>query len=147
MSNVAKAFRAEIIRLSGKEVKAAVNPLKKSNFALKKSVWELNRKVATLESETKRLLASRTEPQVPKEKIAKARITSKNVRALRTKLGLSQDSFAKLLGVSGQAVYSIEHKEGRRLKLRPATMSHLLLVREMGKREAKKSLEEIDGRR
>jgi DNA-binding transcriptional regulator YiaG len=83
------------------------------------------------------------QPDVSPEEAKKARISSKGIRKLRTKLGLSQDSFAKLLGVTSQAVYSMEHKNGR-LKLRPATLSHLFSVREMGKREAKSRLEEME---
>jgi DNA-binding transcriptional regulator YiaG len=79
---------------------------------------------------------------VPPEVAEKARVTSKGIRKLRTKLGLSQDAFARLLGVSSQAVYAMEHKEGR-IRLRPATMSNMLSVRGMGKREVKKRLEEI----
>ena len=144
MPNFTQALKAEIVRLSRREISVAVSPLKKSNFALKKTVWELKKKLSALESDNKRLLASQKQPQVPKEEIEKARITSKNVRGLRTKLGLSQDSFAKLLGVTSQAVYAMEHKEGKRLRLRPATLANLLSVRKMGKREAQRILEEIE---
>ena len=150
MSNIAQALKAEIIRLSRKEVKANVTPLKKSNFALKKAVWDLKNSVSFLTAENKRLSAicnsaQGNQPAIPPEAAEKARFTSKGIRILRTKLGLSQELFAKLLGVSSQAVYAMEHKEGRRLKLRPATMSNLLSVRRMGKREVKRMLEEIEG--
>jgi DNA-binding transcriptional regulator YiaG len=148
MSNIIQALKAEIIRLSRKEIKASVNPLRKSNFALKKAVWDLKNTVSALQAENKRLSAlcksmQGNQPNVPPEAAEKARFTSKGIRILRTKLGLSQDSFAKLLDVSTQAVYVMEHKEGKRLKLRPATMSNLLSVRRMGKREVKRMLEEI----
>jgi DNA-binding transcriptional regulator YiaG len=149
MSNIAQALKAEIVRLSRKEIKASVTPLKKSNFALKKAVWELKDSVSVLTAENKRLSAlcksaQDKQPQVPPEAAEKARFTSKGIRILRTKLGLSQESFAKLLGVSSQAIYAMEHKEGRRLKLRAGTMSNLLSVRRMGKREVKRMLEEIE---
>ena len=143
MPNIAQALKAEIVRLSRKEIKTSVNPLRVSNFALKKIVWGLKKKVSVLETENKRLLAFQKQLQIPQEVAEKARITSKGIRILRTKLGLSQDSFAKILGVSSQAVYAMEHKEGR-LKFRPTTLSNLLSVREIGKREAKKRLEEIE---
>lgn len=41
-----------------------------------------------------------------------------------------------------QAVYAMEHKSGR-FKLRPATLANLISVRAMGKREAKKRLEDL----
>ena len=129
MPNIAQAIKAEIVRLSRKEIKTAVNPLRNSNFALEKAVWELKKKVSVLETENKNLISMQKQPQVQKEVAEKARITSRGIRILRTKLGLSRDSFARLLGVSSQAVYSMEHKEGKRLKLRPATMTNLLAVR------------------
>jgi DNA-binding transcriptional regulator YiaG len=148
MSNIAQALKAEIIRLSRKEVKATVAPLRKSNFALKKAVWDLKDNVSALTAENKRLSAifksaQENQPAIPPEAAEKARFTSKGIRILRTKLGLSQESFAKLLGVSSQAVYVMEHKEGKRLKFRPKTLSSLLSAREMGKRDAQRRLEEI----
>jgi DNA-binding transcriptional regulator YiaG len=77
--------------------------------------------------------------------MAKVRVTSSGVRKLRERLQLSQESLAKLLGVSGQAVYVMERR-ARRLKLRPATLSRLLTVREMGKRDVKKRLAEIESK-
>jgi DNA-binding transcriptional regulator YiaG len=152
MSNIAQALKAEIIRLSRKEIKTSVNPLRKSNFALKKAVWDLKNSVSALTAENKRLSAicksaQDKQPKVLPEAAEKARFTSKGIRILRTKLGLSQESFAKLLGVSSQAIYAMEHKEGRRLRLRPATMSNLLSVRRMGKREVRRILEEIEGKK
>lgn len=148
MPNFAQAIKAEIMRLSRKEVKAAVNPVRKSNFLLKKVVAELKRNVAALEAAQKRLLTSaeKEKPRVSPEEAKKIRATSRGIRILRRKLKLSQDSFAKLLGVSSQAVYAMEHKEGR-LRLRPATLANLLAARGMGKREAKRRLEEIGGKK
>jgi DNA-binding transcriptional regulator YiaG len=147
MPNIAQALKAEIIRISRKEIKASVNPIHKSNVSLKKTVAELKRKIAVLESENKQLLSfqkniQKQKSQVPSEVAEKVRISSKSILKLRTKLGLSQDSFAKLLGVSSQNVHAMEHKVGR-LKFRSATLSNLLSVRKMGRREAKKRLEEI----
>ena len=145
MPNFASAVKAEIVRLARKELKSQVNPLKSSNIILKKMVSELKKKVATLESENKRFSAilKDKKPDVPAEDLSKARITSKSLIALRKKLGLSQDSLAKLIGVSGQAVYANEHKSGR-LRLRPATLTNILSLKGIGKREAKRRLEELN---
>lgn len=148
MPNIAQALKAEIIRISRKEIKAAVTPLRSSNTGLKKVIAELKGKIAVLESDNKRLLAfqktaEKGRSQVSPEVMEKVRITSKRIKALRTKLGLSQEEFAMLLGVSSQAVYAMEHKEGG-FKMRTSTLSNFLLARKMGKREAKKRLEEIN---
>ena len=61
------------------------------------------------------------------------------MRSLRRKIGLSQDAFAKLVGVSSNAVYQWESKPGM-LRLRDNTRAALLAVRKLGAREAKARL-------
>ena len=80
-------------------------------------------------------------PQKPEEEGKRARLTSKSIRSLRSKLGLSQASFAKLVGVTTHAVYLWENKEGA-LSLRDKTKAALLSVRGLGAREAKQKLAE-----
>jgi DNA-binding transcriptional regulator YiaG len=142
MSNIAQALKSEIIRISRKEIKASVTPIRKSTVNLKQTLVELKKKVADLEAENKKRVSKiTTEPEAsaPEKKI---RLTAKGIRAVRSKLGLSQDSFAKLLGVSSQAVYAMEHKAGA-VKLRPATLVSYLAVREMKKGEALEKLGSI----
>jgi|WetSurMetagenome_2_1015567.scaffolds.fasta_scaffold31534_1 DNA-binding transcriptional regulator YiaG len=147
MPNLSSVLKSEISRISRKEVKSSVNPIRTTNISLKKSLAELKRKLSVLEAKHKRLLshAKIASPKVLDENEKKARITSKNIKSLRSKLGLSQNDFAKLIGVSTQNVFALEHKEKGRLKLRSATLSNLLSLRGIGKREAKKKLEEIAG--
>jgi DNA-binding transcriptional regulator YiaG len=147
MPNLSQVIKAEISRISRREIKAATNPIRSSTVSLKKTAADLKRKVAALESDVKRLLTFFNAQQAQQQSQAvqtndnKTRVTAKGVRTLRSKLGLSQEAFAKLLGVSSQAVYIMEHKEGR-LNLRSATLSHLLAIRGIGKREAKAKLAE-----
>jgi DNA-binding transcriptional regulator YiaG len=147
MPNLAQALKAEIVRISRKEVKAATAPLHSSIVNLKKNVVELKRKIAVLEVENKKLSVSnkssdKLSAPVSAEIAEKVRITSSGIRKIRTKLGLSLESFAKLIGVSSQAVFALEHKEGR-LKLRSKTLAGIIAVRGMGKRDVKKKLEEM----
>ena len=147
MSNLSKILKGEIVRLSLKEIKAAVKPLRSSNFTLKLAMAGLKRKIADLESANKQLMAfykkSQGQHQVSPEEIQKARITSNTIKKLRSKLGVSQVSFAKLLGVSSQAIYAMEHKSSGRLRLRQGTLTNLLAIRGMGKKEVKKRLEKL----
>ena len=148
MSNVAKALKTEISRISRKEAKSAVDPIAKSNTGLKKIVADLKKRLATLEKENKRLLAGvkkeKTEaPPTPAEQSKKARITSTTIRSLRSRLGLSQADFGKLAGVTTGAVYLWETKEGP-LNLRDKTKAALLSVKGMGAREAKERLAEAE---
>ena len=99
-----------------------------------------------LEKENKRLSSAMKKYQVeqlqkPDEETKKARLTSKGIRSLRNKLGLSQAGFAKLVGVTTHAVFLWENKEGA-LSLRDKTKAALLSIRGLGAREAKQKLAE-----
>ena len=146
MSNIAKVLKAEIARISRKEAKGATQGIAKSNTWLRRIVADLKKRVVLLEKENKRLVATMKKhqvesPQKPEEEGKRARLTSKSIRSLRSKLGLSQASFAKLVGVTTHAVYLWENKEGA-LSLRDKTKAALLSVRGLGAREAKQKLAE-----
>ena len=148
MPNLAQSLKAEIQRISRKEIKSSLTSIRGSNAALKKTVTGLKKRVGSLEAENRRLLSShlaiQKQSSAPSpETTGKARITAKSIRLLRTKLGLSQKAFGKLIGVSSQNVLVMEHKEGR-LKMRAKTQSNILSIKNIGKREAKKRLEEIE---
>jgi DNA-binding transcriptional regulator YiaG len=141
MSNVAKALKAEISRISRKEVKSATGPIAKANIDLKKTVVDLKKRLTALENENKRLLAGvKKEKPVSasesSEETKKARITSTTIRSLRSRLGLSQAEFGKLAGVTTGAVYLWEKKEGP-LNLRDKTKAALLSIKGMGAKTGK----------
>ena len=144
MSNVAKVLKDEISRISRKEIKNSIGAVGKSQTALKKTVADLKKRIALLERERKGLMKeikkgkAVTHPALSEE-TEKARITSKSIRSLRKKLGLSQSDFAKLVGVTTHSVYLWESKEGA-LSLRDKTKAALLSIRGMGAREAKEKL-------
>jgi len=149
MPNFSQVLKAEIARISRKEVKSSVNPLRSAAFTLRITAASLKRRVASLEAETKRLIATQNallkkanESALTQGAGEKLRITSRTIKALRKNLGVSQNSLAVLLGVSGHAVYLMEQKN-RRLKLRAGTLSKLLALRGIGKREAARRLEEM----
>jgi len=150
MSNVVKVLKAEIARISKREAKSATQGIGKSTTWLRKVVADLKRRVVLLEKENKRLSSAMKKYQVeqlqkPDEETKKARLTSKGIRSLRNKLGLSQAGFAKLVGVTTHAVYLWENKEGA-LSLRDKTKAALLSIRRLGAREAKQKLAEVGTR-
>lgn len=150
MSNIAKVLKAEIMRISRKEAKGATQGIGKTNTWLRKTVADLKKRVVLLEKENKRLVATMRKyqeesPQKPDEETSKARLTSKSIRSLRNKLGISQAGFARLVGVTSHAVYLWENKEGA-LSLRDKTKAALLSIRGLGAREAKEKLEEVGGK-
>ena len=61
------------------------------------------------------------------------------MRSLRKKLGLTQEAFGKLVGVTNLSVYHWEKKNGP-LGVREATRAAILAVRGLGVREAKERL-------
>ncbi len=148
MSNVAKVLKAEIMRISRKEAKRAIEQIGKSNTWLRKIVADLKKRVVLLEKENKRLVATLRKypvesPQKPDEETTKARLTSKGIHNLRSRLGLSQAAFAKLVGVTSYSVHLWESKEGA-LNLRDKTRKALLSIKGLGAREAKEKLAESE---
>jgi DNA-binding transcriptional regulator YiaG len=148
MPNLAQSLKAEIARVSRREIKLSITLVHRSNVALKKTIAELKKRIAALESGTIRHSGPRKNlalelSGVSPESAGTLRITARSIRALREKLGLSQDDFAKLLGISSQNVFVMEHKQGR-LKVRKATLANILAVKGIGKREAKARLAEIE---
>ncbi len=144
MSNVITVLKAEISRIARKEAKQAVAPFRKPTTSARRTFADLKRRVVTLEKECRRLaalLAKVPQPE-PAEVSAKGWISGKGVRSLRQKLGLTQEEFAKLVGVSSQGVYVWERKPGM-LRLREATKAALMAVRGLGAREAKARLAEM----
>jgi DNA-binding transcriptional regulator YiaG len=82
-------------------------------------------------------------PQIAPEISKRARLTSKGIRRLRKRLGLSQAELAKLVGASTQTVHMWETKKGP-LRLRGNTLAAVLSAREMGAREAKRRIAEME---
>jgi DNA-binding transcriptional regulator YiaG len=150
MSNVEKVLKAEISRLSRKEAKSAIGAIGKSHTGLKKTVTDLKRRIVLLEKENKRLVVTMRKyeaeyPQTPSEETKKARLTSRGIRSLRSRLRLTQSDFAKLLGTTAHSVYLWERKEGS-LKLRDKTKAALLSIRGLRAREAKTKLAEAEAK-
>jgi DNA-binding transcriptional regulator YiaG len=148
MPDLNKPIREEITRLTRKELKDALQNQKKTNIALKKSLAAVKAECAELSLEVKAIhkcLPKTTSvektPEVADDKLKRFRPTSKTVKQLRAKLGVSQDNLGKLLNVSSQAVSLWERKEGP-LQLRDKTKASLFALRTVDKREANARLSE-----
>ena len=148
MSNIVKALKAEIARISKREAKSATQVLGKSNTWLRKTVADLKKRLSLLEKENKRVTAVMKtylveSPHKPAaEEGKKARFTSRGIKSLRSKLRLSQADFGKLLGTTPGAVYLWEKKDGA-LSLRDKTKAAILSIRGLSAREAKEKLAEL----
>lgn len=149
MPNIGTILKQEIRRLARREIGAATAGLRKDNVRLKRTIAEHKRRLAELEKASSRLISEtaplRAEAAKPTEKeLRKARVTAGVVRNLRKRLGLSQAELATLLGVSAPSVYQWEHRQGR-LVLRDKTKAAIIAARNIGVREAKRRLEEMEG--
>ena len=145
MPNVASVLREEIIRLARKEIRQQVGPVKKTNADLRRTVAALKSEVATLrrgvrflETQEKRRLKV-----APKASTAEGvRFAARWVKADRERLGLSAKNFGLLVGVAGLTIYNWEKGKS---KPRDKQLAAWAKVRGIGKREAWRRLELLEG--
>jgi len=142
MSDIRKVMNEEIRRLARKEIKAVVAPLLAAGAVQKKRIAELEKRIKALEAKPSQK-AGQPAIIVPaaqeggKEK--QIRLTADRIRKVRTKLAISQEQFAKILGVNTQSVNFWENgKTSPRLILK----KQIAAIRDMGKREIAKILAE-----
>lgn len=136
MPNLSSVIKSEITRLARKEVKGAVDPLRKTNAAHRREIAELKRQMALLQRELR--VAVKQPKKEVQEQTQKVRFSAKGLKTLRARLGLSAADFGRLIGVSGQSIY---HWEAGKTVPRGSQQTALAGVRGLGKREAAKRLE------
>ncbi len=95
---------------------------------------ELTRQVAFLRRQEQKRVAA----QPPVEAAEQVRFSPKWLKAHRQKLGLSQEDYGKLAGVSGLTIYNWENGK---TKPRQQQLAGWAAIRGPGKREALKRLE------
>ena len=149
MPNMVQVLKEEIRRIARKEVKTQTAKLKRDVVKAKKTNVMLRRVVVQLKRDNELLMSSEKRRQglpaaVAPEDAKSARITTKGIRAMRRKLGLSQGDFGKLVGVSTVAVGLWEHKGKGALRMRDKTRVSILALRGLGAREAKRRVELLD---
>ncbi len=145
MPDIAAVLKEEITRLARKEVKQQVGPLKKTIAQQRRTIAELNRQVvglarnqAFLQQQEKRRL-----DEAPKPSAAESvRFSPSWVKADRRRLGLSARDYGVLAGVSAQTIYGWESGKSRP---RATALAGWANVRGIGKREAARRLELLEG--
>ena len=143
MPNIATVLKEEILRLARKEVRRQTNALKKTSNQHRRDIAEMKRRLAALQRKVHPL-----EKQVLKGAGAEtteapasgARFTAKGLRSQRQRLGLSAADYGKLVGVTGQTIYSWEHEIARPRRQQVARLASL---RRLGKRDAQARLEQL----
>jgi DNA-binding transcriptional regulator YiaG len=141
MPNLNSVLKSEITRLARKEIRSAVDPLRKTSATYRREIAELKRQVLALQRELKAAARpSREKREAATGEARTLRFSAKGLKALRARLGLSAADFGLLVGASGQSIYNWEAEKA---VPRAGQQAALAAVRGLGKREATKRLEAL----
>lgn len=143
MADIAGALKTEIVRLSKKAVRQSIVTLQRASSSHRHDIASLKKQLATLERQVAALTRAggKKQARLPeKDEATPHRFVAKGLRTHRSRLGLSQEEFGKLIGVSAQSVYNWEREAARP---RPSQIAAIAAIRSMGKREARRRLEEL----
>ena len=134
--SVMKELQTEITRLTRKEIKKELEPVKRVNAAQRGLIANLRRDVTELHKEVGRLqrVAGKA-PVVEEEAPQGFWISGKGVRSLRKRLGITQMELAALADVSHQSIVRWEKTEGKIPFRDQDTPGVMHQIRSMDKRE------------
>lgn len=142
MPNLSSILKTEITRLARKEIKAAIDPVRKASAGQRKEIAELKRRVASLQRDLKAAAKpSKSGTDAGGESAGSTRFSAKGLKSLRAKLSLSAADFGQLVGASAQSIYKWE--TGNAVP-RASQQAALAAVRGIGKREAGRRLAEME---
>ena len=146
MPNIGALLKQEIARLSRREIRAETMTAKKASAQYRRDIAALKRDVQLLKRQVA-LLARRSLGKPPavsdNANGRKLRFVAKGLRSQRKRLGLSAESFAKLVNVSAQSVYNWEQGHATP---RAEQIKAIAALRGIGKREAQARLSQMNGR-
>jgi DNA-binding transcriptional regulator YiaG len=136
VANIATVLKEEIIRLARKEIRQEIDGLKKASVQYRSDIAALKRHIAKLEKQVshfEKFIAKQTPVNEPKPEVASnVRFTAKGFKTLRQRLGISAADTGRLLGVSGQTIYSWEAGSS---SPRKQQMANIVILRGLGKKE------------
>ena len=140
MPNIGTVLKEEIVRLSRKECRQQFDPTRKTTTQLRHDVAALKRQIVQLERQVS-MLSRKVVGATPKVDASKpTRFSAKGLQAQRSRAGLSQTDFGKLLSVSAQSIYNWESEKARP---RAEQIAKLVALRSLGKREVAARLEQL----
>ena len=146
MPNLQSLLRQEIQRLARREVRSELAATKKAVAHHRREIAELKRRNTALEQtvsylqshESTRMKARPLNAEPPKG----TRFSVRSMQSQRKKSGLSQEDYAGLVGVSSSTIYNWESGSTKPSGKHLAT---LVSLRGIGKREATKRMELLQG--
>ena len=145
MPNIAALLKEEITRLARKEVKAQTDAIRNANAQYRRDIAQLKRQVAGLSKQAayfEQQERKRAAKRAPAANVEGRRFSARGLKTHREKVGLSAADYAMLVGVTGQTVYNWEQGKS---KPRDEQLASLIAVRDLGKRDALKRLELLEG--
>jgi len=145
MSKIASLLKQEITRLARKEIAAGNSTLRKASAQYRRDIAELKRQAATLAKQVSFLQQQekkRVAKRAPSTAAEGKRFSQRGLQAHRRTLGLSAADYALLVGVTAQTIYNWEQGKS---KPRESQLAALVTLRGLGKREALKRLELLEG--
>jgi len=143
MPNIAVVLKEEISRLARKEVRRQTQALRRASGQYRKDIAEMKRRLFDLQRKVNPLqkqVLKNVPSQAAPGGAGSVRFTAKGLRSQRQRLGLSAADYGKLVGVTGQTIYSWEHGIARP---RRGQLPRIASVRHLGKREALAQLRQL----
>ncbi len=139
MANLQKLLNDEIHRLAKKEAKAALEPLKTQVAKLRVQIADQKEQIRNLQ---KNPSEQKPEPAVETtvDESKKPNGFAERIKRIRTKLGFSQNTFAKLLGV---CYYTVSRWESGTCLPNNEAKAKIIELSKIGKRELQKRLDSI----
>jgi DNA-binding transcriptional regulator YiaG len=143
MAKLEMILKAEIVRLSKREMRKVTVPLGREVRSLKSMVSHLRKTVSLLEKfaarQQSQMASDRSRLQAAPEEMKKARFSPRLIRLLRKRLRITQRELAALAGVTVGAIYQWE--QGL-FEPRDDKKGALVALRKLGRREVKRLLAE-----
>ena len=149
MPNIASLLKEEIARVARKQLRTETESLKKASSHYRAEIAALKRRIQVLEQQTKRLQKSGGGGRATAAQAAggadegdgrQIRYSAKSLASQRKRLGLSAAALAKILDVSALSVYKWESGSTRPRRKQIEAIAQL---RDMGRRDAQRKLEEL----
>ncbi len=145
MPSIAAVLKQEITRLARKEVKMQTEAIRKASAQYRRDIAQLKRRVAGLSKQVAHLEQQERKRAARGTPVATAkgrRFSAHGLKTHRERVGLSAADYSQLVGVTAQTVYNWEQGKS---KPRDEQLAALVAVRELGKREALKRLDLLEG--
>ena len=148
MPNLNSVLNEQIRRLARREIRSNTRVVRKATAHYRRDIASLKRQIAALTRQVRTLERQENKRSggsgaiAPLKETDGLRFRRDGLKTHRAKLGISAKDYGDLVGVSGLTIYNWEAGKS---KPRRQQLAKLANVRGIGKREALKRLESMNG--